>query len=136
MKTEPAPMKTCGWNSHECRTRDDADEVIHVVHGPTLADGIAAGMEPERAFYMAVAATIYLRHTDAMARAVVLAGGDAYSGSAGGYGYDRAAAALHGAPLVLAGEVVGRLCDHGAPDAMQAHRRGNRALRDAGFFVV
>lgn len=106
------------WPSRAVKTREHPDDTVTVIDGDRLASELAAGLSPSAAYWSAVSARVFLRYTDATCYAVTLWDGRAFFGSAGGYGYDRAAAALDGHPLGYAWTLDGRyalVCatDHG-----------------------
>lgn len=107
--TEPTMNPTAreitgAWPARAQQTRDNPSTTRIVVDGAKLAELIKAGEEPARAFMLARTATIYIRHTDSSCYAVTIeeradTGNRVWFGSAGGYGYDRTAAALDGHPI-------------------------------------
>ena len=116
------------WPARAIKTRDCPDEVIRVMDGSKLRERILSGVDPERAIWAAMSAVIYLRHTDSTTYAVTLHDGQAYYGTAGGYGYDRTAAALSQHPV---GTVDGHaviLTDHCGLDRHSSPWGGMRSI--------
>lgn len=95
---------TGNWPARAQACRDNPDRTLQVIDGAKLARLIGEGVEPARAFHRARTALVFLRSTDNMTYAVTIEerdgeGNRVWFGSAGGYGYDRTAAALDGHPI-------------------------------------
>jgi hypothetical protein len=97
----PAGVFT-GWTTRARQTRDNGKRT-RIVNGSTLKRLLRKGDEPGQAFAEATTVTIYEWYPGQTLYAVALvstpAGTEAWFGSAGGYGYDKQAAALNGCPL-------------------------------------
>lgn len=122
---------TDNWPARAEQTRDNPDEVISVFDGDILKAEISGGTAPKLAMYKAETARIYLRYTAATAYAVCLyTEGDAtrvFYGRAGGYGYDRVAAACDGMPVgTVNGELI-VLTNHCGLDRLGGDPTGGNA---------
>jgi hypothetical protein len=87
------------WPAAARKTRDHADDTYRVVDATHLASLIKDGVHPEAAIYKATTAMYFVRSTSQRTHVVCLYMGRAFYGWAGGYGYDRAAAAAAGMPI-------------------------------------
>jgi hypothetical protein len=90
------------------QTRDHPDEVIRIIHRDRVTEAVKVGGDPEQAIHRNTTALLYLRYTKAMCYAVCLfvdtemeGPSQVYYGTAGGGGYDKAAAALSGMPIAM-----------------------------------
>ena len=99
--TPTAREITGAWPARAQACRDNPEQVFRVYDGDKLRELITSGTDPHRALVYAQTATVYLRwgsggtcyavtceYTDGSARV--------WYGTAGGHGYDKAAAALEG----------------------------------------
>lgn len=109
---------TSNWPARASQTRDNPDRVITVFDGAELARRIQDGEDPERALWWSITARLFLRTTgsgNVYAVCLWTPPGESnrvFYGSAGGYGYDKTAAALDGMPVGTVNGQVVCLTDH------------------------
>jgi len=129
---------TGSWPSRASTCRDRPDTIVRVIDGEAMTrEATESRNQPtawSRAIHKSETARFYIRHTDSMTYVICLYFGDGtestrvFYGTAGGYGYDRAAAAAAGMPV--APGVV--LTDHCGLDRFPAHGLtcGGRPMRE------